>query len=90
MWNLILLHNAGPIGVIIRFAFIVFPMKGLKIFKIIFSPFGNRQDMINFPTELAIFSKGRFNHHGAAAIFPKFICIESSHGVTFSPNGFDN
>ncbi len=75
---------------IISFAFIVFPMKGLKILKIIFSSFGNRQDMINFPTELAAFSKGRFNHQGTAAIFPKSIGIESSHGVSFSPNGFDN
>jgi len=75
---------------IISFAFIVFPMKGLKIFKIIFSSFGNWQNMINFPPELAIFSEGRFNHQGAAAIFPIFICIESSHGVSFSPNGFDN
>ena len=90
MSNLILLHNAGPIRVIISFAFIVFPMKGLKVLKIIFSSFGDRQDMVNFPTELAIFSKGRFNHHGAAAIFPKFICIESSRGLTFSPNSFDN
>ncbi len=88
--NLIFLYNANPIGMIISFAFIIFPMKRLKILQVIFSSLGTRQNMINFPAELAFFPKGRLDHPGAARIFPEFIRIRSNHGVSFFPNGLDN
>jgi len=75
---------------IISLAFIVFPVKGLKVWEVIFSSLGNRQNMINVPTELAILAKGRFNHQGAASIFPEFVWIRSNYGVSFSPNGLNN
>jgi hypothetical protein len=75
---------------IISLAFIVFPMKGLKVTEVIFSSLGNWQNMINFPTELAILAKGRFDDHGAASILPEFVWIRSSYGVSFSPNGLNN
>ena len=84
--KLIFLYNANPIRMIISLAFIVFPVKGLKVMEVIFSSLGNRQNMINFPTELAILAKGRFNHQGAAIILPEFIWIRSNYGVSFSPN----
>ncbi|KPK95158.1 MAG: hypothetical protein AMJ94_00435 [Deltaproteobacteria bacterium SM23_61] len=88
--KLIFLYNANPIRIIISLPFIVFPVEGLKVLELIFSSLGNRQNMINFPTELAILAKGRFNHHGTASIFPEFFGIRSSYGVSFSPNSFNN
>jgi len=88
--KLIFLYNANPIRMIISLAFIVFPVKGLKVMEVIFSSLGNRQNMINFPTELAILAKGRFNHQGAAIILPEFIWIRSNYGVSFSPNSLNN
>jgi hypothetical protein len=75
---------------IISLAFIVSPVKGLKVMDAIFSPLGNRQNMVNFPTELAIPAKGRFNHQSAASIFPEFIRIRSMYGLSFCPNGINN
>jgi hypothetical protein len=75
---------------IVSLAFIVFPVKGLKIMEVIFSSLGNRHYMIYFPTELAILAKGRFNHQSTASIFPEFIRIRSRYGLRFSPNGFNN
>lgn len=75
---------------IISFAFIIFPMKGLKILEVVFSSFRNREYMIHFPPKLAIFSKGGFHHHGAAGIFPEFIWITSRYYLSFFPNGLDH
>jgi hypothetical protein len=88
--KLIFLYNANPIRMIISLAFIVFPVKGLKVMEVIFSSLGNRQNMINFPTELAILAKGRFDHQSAAIILSEFVWIRSNDGVSFFPNGINN
>jgi len=80
---------SNPAGIIISFAFNIFPMKGLKILQVVFSSFRNRQRLINFPAKLAVFSKRGFTHHGAANIFPIFVWIRPRHGVSLIPNGLD-
>lgn len=75
---------------IITLPLIIFPVKGLEVMEIIFSSLRNRQNMINFPTELAILPKGRFNHQSAAIILPEFVWVRSAYGMSFCPNGINN